>query len=148
MCLEQAPRAMVVLGHFTKPPPPWLHFLRLTLWAQAISGVGRRVVWGHLCPPTAVPCPHDAFQPPVGKSGPEDYLSRPGSGEDSSGMGALTSAHCCFSPLEISYFLLPTYPIPHGPQKHTLTTPTPGLCFASSLDPEAAMDIVSIQGLM
>lgn len=91
---------------WNKPPGPWWSWstspsprhpgftssgshsgLRLTLWAQAISGVGGRVVWGHLCPPTAVPCPHDAFQPPVGKSGPEDYLSRPGSGEDGSGMG-------------------------------------------------------------
>lgn len=109
--------------------------------------------------PYSCSCPHDAFQPPVGKSQPENYLSWPGSGEDGSVIGRtvqrwgeLTGAHCCFSPFEISYFLLPTFPIPHCPQKHTLTTPTPSLCFDTSLDPEAAMDTLFIvlltQGLM
>lgn len=84
---------------WNKPPGPWwswstspspttrLPFLRLTLWAQAISGVGGRAGFGTPLSPYSCSCPHDAFQRPVGKSQPANHLSRPGSGEGSPGMG-------------------------------------------------------------
>lgn len=110
-----------------------------------------RLAVGHLCPPASVPQlflvlmkPFSSV-PPVGKPRPGNYLRRPGSGEDSPwGVRLVPTAS---SPSHSA----PTFPIPRGPQKHTLTPPAASLRSGSSLVPEAAMDPLSIvltQGFM
>lgn len=148
MRLEQAPRAMVVLVHFSEPRHPGFTSSGSRSWAQAISGMGGRAGFGTPLSPYSCSCPCDAFQSPMGKSQPENYLSWPGSGEEGSGMGRPAGASAAFLPLR-SPMSAAHSPTPRPPQKHTLITPTPTLClcFDSSLDPEAAMDTLFIVSL-
>ena len=54
MCLEQAPRAMVVLVHFTKPHHPAFTSSDSHSVLKLFLGWEGELALGHLCPPTAV----------------------------------------------------------------------------------------------
>lgn len=157
---------------WNKPPGPW--------WSWSVSpnprhpgfaspgaysglrlflGWEGRLALGHLCPPAAVPCPHESLSSQcllweshsqettsdglaLWRTVPGEGRGRGGGGAGEGDSGGQSGAHC-FSLPDVTLFS-PTLPIPTGAQKHTPTIAAPHLCFGSSLVPEAATDTLFI----